>query len=333
MSKPLLRKPSIELKKERLLFYDEIRESHVAHPERQVSRIQSRNAECKSLTSHRDNEYLLTGYRPTAGSWEKCLKSVLGWHNETTVVNIHTHTFGAALFALLPFHFYYTLYQHVTTAQPIDAIVFTLYFLGVAICFTSSAGCHIVWTHSPPIASLGNRLDFSGIVILMWGASLASIHFAFICDPWLRTLHWILVSASASGCVAFTMYPVFIKPAFRAFRAAMYASFGLFAVVFVLHGVYLYGFAMQRRRLAVEWMVVMALLNFTGAAFYALRKRGFLVALTFWGRVTRSFMYWFWRLGWCITRDWLLRSLKSEERSILVAVLAQLKDRHALRYR
>ncbi|KAI5209920.1 hypothetical protein E4T39_00420 [Aureobasidium subglaciale] len=105
----------------------------------------------------------------------------------------------------------------------------------------------------------------------MWGASLASIQFAFICDPWLRTLHWILVSASASGCVAFTMYPAFIKPAFRAFRAAMYASLGLFAVVFVLHGIYLYGFEVQRRRLAVEWMVVMALLNFTGAAFYALR--------------------------------------------------------------
>lgn len=108
----------------------------------------------------------------------------------------------------------------------------------------------------------------------MWGASLASIHFAFICDPWLRSLHWILVSASASGCVAFTLYPAFIKPTFRAMRAAMYASLGLFAVVFVLHGVYLYGFAVQRRRLALEWMTVMALLNLLGAMFYALRVSG-----------------------------------------------------------
>ncbi|THY23186.1 mPR-typeG-protein-coupled receptor, partial [Aureobasidium pullulans] len=232
-----------------------------------------------------DNEYLLSGYRsdpdihadcnktdfnsPTANSWKTCLKSVLGWHNET--INIHSHTFGAALFALLPFHFYYTLYQQTQVAQPIDAIVFTLYFIGVAICFICSAGCHIVWTHSPPIASLGNRLDFCGIVVLMWGASLASIHFAFICDPRLRSLHWILVSASASGCVAFTLYPAFIKPTFRAMRAAMYASLGLFAVMFVLHGVYLYGFAVQRRRLALEWVAVMALLNLLGAMFYALR--------------------------------------------------------------
>lgn len=109
----------------------------------------------------------------------------------------------------------------------------------------------------------------------MWGASLASIHFAFICDPWLRTAHWALVSASAAGCIAFTLYPVFIKPAFRVARAGMYASLGLFAVVFVMHGVYLYGFTVQRRRLALEWMVLMALLNFMGAAFYALRVSRF----------------------------------------------------------
>jgi adiponectin receptor len=186
-------------------------------------------------------------------------------------VNIHSHTFGAALFAILPFHFYYTLYLHVEDAQPTDGVVFLLYFTGVAICFACSAGCHVVWNHSPPVARLGNRLDFSGIVILMWGASLASIHFAFICDPWLRTIHWILVSASASGCVAFSLYPVFSKPAFRATRAAMYASLGLFAVVFVIHGFYLYGFAIQRKRLSLEWMILMALSNLLGAAFYALR--------------------------------------------------------------
>ncbi|KAH0344239.1 mPR-typeG-protein-coupled receptor, partial [Aureobasidium melanogenum] len=235
MSKPLLKKQDVGERKERLLLFDEI-------PAWQ---------------------------KPTAGSWKKCLESMLGWHNET--INIHSHTFGAALFAILPLHFYYTLYQNVRDAQPMDVVVFLLYFLGVAICFACSAGCHVVWNHSPPIASLGNRLDFSGIVILMWGASLASIHFAFICDPWLRTVHWGLVSASAAGCLAFTLCPVFIKPAFRAARAGMYASFGLFAVVFVMHGFYLYGFAVQRRRLALEWMALMALLNLLGAAFYALR--------------------------------------------------------------
>ncbi|KAI5271156.1 hypothetical protein E4T47_05480, partial [Aureobasidium subglaciale] len=183
----------------------------------------------------------------------------------STVVNIHSHTLGAVLFALLPFHFLYTLYQHVETAQPIDAIVFTLYFLGVAICFTCSAGCHIVWSHSPPIASLGNRLDFSGCQ-----SRFHSFRFHLRLLATYSTLD-LGVCKRFWMCGVYYVSSVFIKPAFRAFRAAMYASFGLFAVVFVLHGVCLYGFAVQRRRLAVEWMVVMALLNFTGAAFYALR--------------------------------------------------------------
>ncbi|THW60781.1 mPR-typeG-protein-coupled receptor [Aureobasidium pullulans] len=270
MSKPLLRKSEARPRKARLLFYDEIRESTVGNAKTSMLTLMPSScmAEVGLETAEVESTFNAIGH-PTANSWNTCLKSMLGWHNET--INIHSHTFGAALFALLPFHFYYTLYQQTQDAQPIDAIVFILYFIGVAICFICSAGCHVVWTHSPPIASLGNRLDFCGIVILMWGASLASIHFAFICDPWLRSLHWILVSASASGCVAFTLYPAFIKPTFRAMRAVMYASLGLFAVVFVLHGVYLYGFAVQRRRLALEWMTVMALLNLLGAMFYALR--------------------------------------------------------------
>ena len=46
--------------------------------------------------------------------------------------------------------------------------------------------CHVAWNISPSVASFGNRLDFCGIVLLMWGASLPSIHFAFVCDPTLK---------------------------------------------------------------------------------------------------------------------------------------------------
>lgn len=49
----------------------------------------------------------------------------------------------------------------------------------------------------------------------------------------------------------------------------MYSSLGLFGLVFMLHGIYLDGFAIQRERLALRWMILMAALNFIGAAFYA----------------------------------------------------------------
>ncbi|KAH0025970.1 purine and uridine phosphorylase, partial [Aureobasidium melanogenum] len=187
-------------------------------------------------------------------------------------VNIHSHSIGSIIFAIiLPLHFYFALYRNTPAAQPIDAAVFLLYFAGVASCFAVSAAFHTAGSHSQAVHKKYNRADCCGIVLLMWGASLASIHFAFICDARLKSLHWFLSSASATGCITFILGPLFIQPAYRNLRALTYLSLGLFAIVFILHGIYLHGFALQRRRLSLEWMGLMALLNFLGCAAYAFR--------------------------------------------------------------
>lgn len=192
------------------------------------------------------------------------------WHNET--INITSHFIGSVIFAIiLPLHFYFALYRNLPAAQPIDAAVFLLYFAGVACCFAVSAAFHTAGCHSQAVHKRYNRADCCGIVLLMWGASLASIHFAFICDARLRSLHWFLTSASATGCITFILGPLFCQPAYRTARALTYLSLGLFAIVFILHSIYLHGFALQRRRLSLEWMGLMALLNFLGCAAYAFR--------------------------------------------------------------
>ena len=53
----------------------------------------------------------------------------------------------------------------------------------------------------------------------------------------------------------------------------LYASLGLFGLVFVLHGLWLYGYAVQSRRFALGWMTLMAVLNLVGAGIYAARVR------------------------------------------------------------
>ncbi|KAG9748867.1 HlyIII-domain-containing protein, partial [Aureobasidium melanogenum] len=218
----------------------------------------------------KDSPHIHTGYRPLTGSWSQSIKSIFRWHNET--INIHSHSVGSIIFAIiLPLHFYFALYRNVPAAQPIDATVFLLYFAGVASCFAVSAAFHTAGSHSQAVHKKYNRADCCGIVLLMWGASLASIHFAFICDARLKSLHWFLSSASATGCITFILGPLFIQPAYRNLRALTYLSLGLFAIVFILHGIYLHGFALQRRRLSLEWMGLMALLNFLGCAAYAFR--------------------------------------------------------------
>ena len=54
-------------------------------------------------------------------------------------VNIYSHALGSVLFAILPAHFYFTLYSQVEAAKPVDFFMVFVYFLGVAICFLFSA--------------------------------------------------------------------------------------------------------------------------------------------------------------------------------------------------
>ena len=160
--------------------------------------------------------------------------------------------------------------------------------------------CHVTWNLSPSAASFGNRLDFCGIVLLMWGASLPSICFAFACDPTMKIIHWCLVwlstasiaaceackshshankvqlSTSAAGCILLTLHPAFLGPTFRQYRALMYTCFGLSAILFISHSIFLYGFAIQKRRLSIEWMALMGSLNIAGAVVYASRVSLFL---------------------------------------------------------
>ena len=83
----------------------------------------------------------------------------------------------------------------------------------------------------------------------------------------------IQVSTSASGCILLTLHPSFLGLTFRKSRALMHTCFGLSAVLFISHSIFLYGFAIQKRRLGIEWMALMALLNIAGAVVYASRVR------------------------------------------------------------
>jgi adiponectin receptor len=63
----------------------------------------------------------------------------------------------------------------------------------------------------------------------------------------------------------------------------MYTCFGLSAILFISHSIFLYGFAIQKRRLSIEWMALMSFLNIAGAVIYASRVSLLLViALSRW---------------------------------------------------
>jgi adiponectin receptor len=216
-----------------------------------------------------DNEYLLSGYRPSSGSFRKSLNSLQHIHNET--VNIYSHLLGAVLFAILSIFVCVEIRNHYAVIQVGDVLVFAAFFLGVVLCFSFSGFFHILSNHSEEVAAFWNRLDYLGIVILMWGSTVPSIYYGFYCDPNLRRLYWAVVSVLAVACAAAILAPRFQHPNFRPYRTSMYVSLGLSAMVFIIHGLILYGWEIQNHRMGLNYMLTMAMLNLLGAAIYTAR--------------------------------------------------------------
>ncbi|KAK8014613.1 hemolysin-III channel protein Izh2 [Apiospora arundinis] len=220
-------------------------------------------------TEAADNEYIISGYRPTSGSTWLSLASLSYFHNQT--INAYSHLIGALVFVSLPYYFYEYVYKHQRHVEAIDLIVVCTSCIGVAVCFLFSVTFHVNWNNSKELTALCNKLDYLGILVLMWGAGIPTIYYGFFCNQGLRWLYWALTSGTALSCGVFTLNPHFSSPRFRHWRACFYAGFGLSSLIFVIHGLLLHGWELQKSRMSLVWMGWMATSNLVGAAIYATR--------------------------------------------------------------
>jgi adiponectin receptor len=215
-----------------------------------------------------DNEFITTGYRTPSGSFRQSLKSLKYIHNET--VNIYSHFLGVLLFLGLVINVLWRL-SHYTTIRDIDYIVFTAFFLGMISCFFLSALFHTIANHSESVAACGVQLDYVGIVLLMWGAIIPSVYYGFYCEPNLQKAYWIAVSSVAFACITITVHPSFRSPQLRPYRAVMYTFLGLSAIISMIHGVLIHGWAVQNRRVGLMYAISTAALNIVAAVIYSTR--------------------------------------------------------------
>ena len=66
-----------------------------------------------------------------------------------------------------------------------------------------------------------------------------------------------------------SIFEKFRTPQWRPYRAAMFVGMGLSAVVPVLHGLQVYGFAGMQDRIGLQWLLLEGFLYILGAGLYA----------------------------------------------------------------
>ena len=166
----------------------------------------------------RDNHFITSGYRPSSNSYWKSAASLGYLHNES--VNIYTHLVGAVAAAVAGIVCYHVSQPRFEKATAQDVMVFSCYFLGAITCLGMSATYHTISNHSELVAKFGNKLDYIGIVVLIWGSfvsglvveaeedpcqrltetlqQIPSIYYGFSADPALVRLYWTMVRPQAT---------------------------------------------------------------------------------------------------------------------------------------
>jgi len=126
--------------------------------------------------------------------------------------------------------------------------------------------------HSHECDMFGAQLDFQGVILLMWGATVPLVYYGFYCDLGLiRYGYWILLSFLAAMCSKTTFRPHFRQPYFRPLRAATFGSLAVCTLMPIIHGVFIYGWQLQNRRMGISWVLLTLSLNILGAAAYAFK--------------------------------------------------------------
>lgn len=217
------------------------------------------------------SDHVQTGYRRASASVTDCLLSWTFVHNET--VNIYSHILGALVFLSLPTYvFSVSLPPRYHIATPTDVLVCTTYLLGVAACFVLSATFHTLMSHSQTLYLFGMKLDFQGVLVLMWSATVPLVYYTFPCDGRLQAFYLGLLSALAGLCSAVTFLPRFSGPHLGPYRAALFGAFGAgsFALP-IAHGLLKHGLAEMRGRAGLGWIAATVVCNGLGLVVYGLK--------------------------------------------------------------
>ncbi|KAK1831898.1 hemolysin-III related-domain-containing protein [Podospora conica] len=232
----------------------------------------------------RDNAYILSGYRHTSNSYLTSFASVLHLHNES--VNIWTHLLGAVGFSAAGLVLYRAAAARYQSATDADCLVFACFFAGAFLCLGMSATYHTLTNHSPAVAKWGNKLDYTGIVLLIVGSYVPAMYYGLFCHPDLMTCGLSMIALLGLGCLTVSWLDTFRTPAWRPYRALMFVGLGLSGVVPILYMLATDStYSELNERMGLNWVILQGAMYIFGAFLYAARwpERRWPGAFDIWG--------------------------------------------------
>eukprot|EP01129_Flabellula_baltica_P016165 TRINITY_DN8488_c0_g1_i1.p1 TRINITY_DN8488_c0_g1~~TRINITY_DN8488_c0_g1_i1.p1 ORF type:complete len:282 (+),score=20.93 TRINITY_DN8488_c0_g1_i1:1225-2070(+) len=174
--------------------------------------------------------HITTGYR-SPHNIPLCLRSIITLHNET--INIWTHLLTAIYFMYL---LAYDIYELHHTEDYTDVMMISMSALACVICFLCSTVYHTFRCYSEGACQCLLSVDISGIIAMISSTTVVGVYFGFECYPDYQMIYIVIIVLVGMFIVGSILFPqIFAKLFDEEFKVWIYASFGAFGVIPLVH--------------------------------------------------------------------------------------------------
>lgn len=181
----------------------------------------------------KDNPYIISGYRRQM-PMKSTLLTLFGWHNET--LNIWSQLFAFVLFFVLFIHFAF-YYKRDCRVSKWPLIIFQW---GVMICFITSAIYHLLLSVSKSHYDVLRKLDYCGIIVVMFTMFLPFVWYVFENKPKLKVIYISIAAFISLSCLTIICLPTLQTNAMHILRPVVFMLLGVWGIVPIIHAYMLY---------------------------------------------------------------------------------------------
>ncbi|KAK6273243.1 hypothetical protein POUND7_010326 [Theobroma cacao] len=154
--------------------------------------------------------------------------------------------------------------------SPVTRWPFYVFLGGSMFCLLSSSICHLFSCHSHHLNLTLLRIDYAGITTMIITSFFPPIYYIFQCDPQWHFVYLGGITALGLFAIVTLLSPSLSTSKFRAFRALLFSSMGLFGIVPGIHAA-IVNWSNPRRSITLAYEAAMAIFYLTGTMFYVSR--------------------------------------------------------------